>query len=245
MNTNIYPHYGIIAFGKARGLQVFYDLGFERRQTEKLVEQLQLDLDEMPLRKGDKLYSKILVQCWGELYTFFIKYQFDLDAYGRKGYRAAGIGLKGKKLKNWEDAIRLSGILRALSVYEFSVFDFYLARLHELATLPVAGEQMVLDQLPYVFPAIDNLSEIELATFIYISLFESSHLPWLEKLYLTNSRSILVNLDYPSYELVSEPDFDKYIQSFAFSLFEQQSAKLELIQAFEKPEGRPDRQVLS
>ena len=222
MSTN----FSIIAFGKQRGLQLFHQLGQQGMNTDQLIEQLQLDLDDMPLRKGEVLYSKILVNTRGILHTFFIKYHFALDAYGRKGFRAVGFGLKGKRIKNWEDAIRLAGILRALPLYEFSAMDYYLKQLDNLATEYIA-ENYILDQVPYLFPAIDYLSEIELATFIYISLFEASHLPQLAKLHLTNGRRILADSDHPMYEIVEEKDFEQYVSSFGFSLYERQTQKME------------------
>ena len=111
----------------------------------------------------------------GIIYTFFVKYHFSLDAYGRKGFRAIGIGLKGRKIKNWEDAIRLASILRALPLYEFSGVNYYIKQLEGLPTERIL-ENYILEQTPYLFPSIDHLSEIELATFIYISLFEASQL---------------------------------------------------------------------
>ncbi len=227
MNTNKYPNFSIIAFGKQRGLQVFHHAGFKGINLEKLIEYLQLDLDDMPLRKGEVLYSKILVNVRGILHTFFIKYHFALDAYGRKGFRAIGIGLKGKKIKNWEDAIRLASILRSLPLYEFSAVDYYITQLETLATERIA-ENVILEQTPYLFPAIDYLSEIELATFMYISLFEASHLPQLAKLHLTNGRRILADLENPLYEIVGEKDFEQYVSSFGFSLYERQAQKLDL-----------------
>lgn len=226
MRTNKYPNFSIIAFGKQRGLQIFHQAGFNGINKDKLIEKLQLDLDDMPLRKGEVLYSKTLLNIRGVLHTFFIKYHFALDAYGRKGFRAIGIGLKGKKIKNWEDAIRLASILRSLPLYEFSAVDYYLQQLERLATTSIV-ENHILEQMPYLFPAIDYLSEIELATFIYISLFEASHLPNLAKLYLTNGRQILSDLDHPMYEVVSESDFEQYVTSFGFSLYERQAQKLE------------------
>ena len=225
MSSNTPNNFSIIAFGKQRGLQVFHQAGFSGIHKDKLTEQLQLDLDDMPLRKGEVLYSKILLNSRGMVYTFFIKYHFALDAYGRKGFRAIGIGLKGKKIKNWEDAIRLASILRSLPLYEFSGVPYYLQQLEGLATTRIA-ENYILEQVPYLFPSIDYLSEIELATFIYISLFEASHLPHLAKLYLTNGRRILNDLDHPMYEIVSETDFEKYVSSFGFSLYERQAQKL-------------------
>ena len=228
MNTNKYPNFTIIAFGKQRGLQVFHHAGFKGINLEKLIEYLQLDLDDMPLRKGEVLYSKILVNVRGVLHTFFIKYHFALDAYGRKGFRAIGIGLKGKKIKNWEDAIRLASILRSLPLYEFSAVEYYLNQLASLETERIA-ENVILEQTPYLFPAIDYLSEIELATFIYISLFEASHLPHLAKLHLTNGRRILADLENPLYEIVGEKDFEQYVSSFGFSLYERQAQRLEQV----------------
>ncbi len=225
MRVNTPNSFSIIAFGKQRGLQVFHQAGFKGINKDKLIEQLQLDLDDMPLRKGEVLYSKILLNIRGILYTFFIKYHFTLDAYGRKGFRAIGIGLKGKKIKNWEDAIRLASILRSLPLYEFSAIDYYLNQLEGLATERIM-ENAILDQTPYLFPAIDYLSEIELATFIYISLFEASHLPYLAKLHLTNGHRILADLDNPLYEIVAEKDFEQYTSSFGFSLYERQAQKL-------------------
>ena len=225
MSSNTPNNFSIIAFGKQRGLQVFHQAGFSGIHKDKLIEQLQLDLDDMPLRKGEVLYSKILLNSRGIVYTFFIKYHFALDAYGRKGFRAIGIGLKGKKIKNWEDAIRLASILRSLPLYEFSGVPYYLQQLEGLATARIV-ENYILEQVPYLFPSIDYLSEIELATFIYISLFEASHLPHLAKLYLTNGRRILNDLDHPMYEIVSETDFEKYVSSFGFSLYERQAQKL-------------------
>ena len=225
MSSNTPNNFSIIAFGKQRGLQVFHQAGLSGIHKDQLIEQLQLDLDDMPLRKGEVLYSKILLNSRGVLYTFFIKYHFALDAYGRKGFRAIGIGLKGKKIKNWEDAIRLASILRSLPLYEFSAVAYYLQQLEGLATTRVL-ENHILEQVPYLFPSIDYLSEIELATFIYISLFEASHLPHLAKLYLTNGRRILNDLDHPMYEIVSETDFEKYVSSFGFSLYERQAQKL-------------------
>jgi len=122
---------------------------------EKLIEYLQLDLAEMPLRKGEVLYSKILLNVGGVLHTIFIKYHFALDAYGRKGFRAIGIGLKGKKIKNWEE------------------------------------------------------------------------LPNLAKLYLTNAQHILSDSHHPMYEIVESSDFDKYVTSFGYSLYERQVQNLE------------------
>lgn len=226
MHTNTHHTFSIIAFGKQRGLQTFHQAGFQKFNHEKLIEYLQLDLDEMPLRKGEVLYSKIQLNNRGVLYTFFIKYHFALDAYGRKGFRAIAIGLKGKKLKNWEDAIRLASILRSLPLYEFSGVDYYLNRLEELSVERV-GEPVILEQTPYLFPSIDHLSEIELATFIYISLFEASHLPQLAKLHLTNARRILADSHHPMYEIVEASDFEKYISSFGFSLYERQAQRIE------------------
>ena len=226
MNTNTYHNFSIIAFGKQRGLQTFHRAGFSKFNQEKLIEYLQLDLDEMPLRKGEVLYSKIQLNNRGVLYTFFIKYHFALDAYGRKGFRAIAIGLKGKKLENWEDAIRLASILRAMPLYEFSAVNYYLKRLEELPTERVLDKH-ILEQLPYIFPSTDHLSEIELATFIYISLFEASHLPQLAKLHLTNARQILADLQHPMYEIVEAVDFEQYISSFGFSLYERQAQRIE------------------
>ena len=226
MNTNTNPNFSIIAFGKQRGLQTFHQAGFKGFNPEKLIEYLQLDLAEMPLRKGEVLYSKIQLNNRGVLFTFFVKYHFALDAYGRKGFRAIAIGLKGKKLKNWEDAIRLASIIRALPLYEFSGVNFYLKRLEELPTERVL-ENHILEQLPYIFPSTDHLSEIELATFIYISLFEASHLPQLAKLHLTNSRQILADLNHPMYEIVEAAEFERYISSFGFSLYERQAQRIE------------------
>lgn|GEM_PF-2883038 len=225
MTTNIPSNFSIIAFGKQRGLQVFHQAGLAGTNPEKLIEYLQLDLAEMPLRKGEVLYSKILLNNRGVLYTFFVKYHFALDVYGRKGFRAVGIGLKGRKIKNWEDAIRLASILRALPLYEFSGVNYYIKQLEGLPTEQVV-ENYILEQTPYLFPSIDHFSEIELATFIYISLFEASQLPNLAKLHLTNARQILADLDHPMYEIVEEKDFEKYITSFGFSLYERQADKL-------------------
>lgn len=222
MSTNTSHHFSIIAFGKQRGLQLFHQAGYKGINTDKLIERLQLDLDEMPLRKGEVLFSKILIEIRGVLHTFFVKYHFALDAYGRKGFRAVAIGLKGKKIKNWEDAIRLASILKALSVYEFSGVNFYLKHLEDLPTERIL-ENYILEQIPYLFPSTDRLSEIEIATFIYISLFEASQLPNLAKLHLTNSQQILGDLHHPLYEIVEEQDFEKYIASFGFSLYERQS----------------------
>lgn len=219
-------YFSIIAFGKQRGLQLFHESGFKGLDHYKLIEYLQLDLDEMPLRKGEVIYSKILINVRGVLHTFFMKYHFALDAYGRKGFRAVGIGLKGRKIKNWEDAIRLAGVLKALPLYEFSIANFYLKQLEKLPTERIVQNQIATEQLPYLFPAIDHLSEIELATFIYISIFEASHLPYLSKLYLTNARRILANSDHPLYEIVEEKDFEKYIESFAYSLYQKQAQKI-------------------
>ena len=226
MNTIKTTTFSIIAFGKQRGLQVFHQAGFQGLNQEKLIEYLQLDLAEMPLRKGEVLYSKILLNVSGELHTFFIKYHFALDAYGRKGFRAIGIGLKGKKIKNWEDAIRIASILNALPLYEFSAVDYYLSQLEALPTEQIQGNY-ILEQVPYLFPSIDAMSELELATFIYISLFEASQLPHLAKLYLTNARHILSDSHHPMYEIVESSDFDKYVTSFGYSLYERQVQNLE------------------
>ena len=201
-------YFSIIAFGKQRGLQLFHESGFKGLDHYKLIEYLQLDLDEMPLRKGEVVYSKILINVRGVLHTFFMKYHFALDAYGRKGFRAIGIGLKGKKIKNWEDAIRLASVLRALPLYEFSGVNYYLQQLEGLLTERII-ENHILEQTPYLFPSIDHLSEIELATFIYISLFEASQLPNIAKLHLTNARQILADLDHPMYEIVEREEFVK------------------------------------
>jgi len=226
MSTTNTSTFSIIAFGKQRGLQVFYQAGYKGLNQEKLIEHLQLDLAEMPLRKGEVLYSKILLNVRGVLHTFFIKYHFALDAYGRKGFRAIGIGLKGKKIKNWEDAIRVASILRALPLYEFSGVDYYLRRLEALPTERIQ-ENHILEQVPYLFPSIDVMSEIELATFIYISLFEASQLPHLAKLHLTNARQILADSHHPMYEIVEASDFEQYVASFGYSLYERQTQKLE------------------
>lgn len=218
--------FSITAFGKQRGLQVFHHAGFKGLNQEKLIEHLQLDLAEMPLRKGEVLYSKILLKVRGVLHTFFIKYHFALDAYGRKGFRAIAIGLKGKKIKNWEDAIRIAGILSALPLYEFSVVDYYLSRLKDLPTERIV-EHHILEQVPYLFPAMDTISEIELATFIYISLFEASQLPNLAKLHLTNARQIIGDAHHPMYEIVESSDFEQYVASFGYSLYERQAQQLE------------------
>ena len=53
--NNIHSNFSIIAFGKQRGLQVFHDAGLAGTNPEKLIEYLQLDLAEMPLRKGEVL----------------------------------------------------------------------------------------------------------------------------------------------------------------------------------------------
>jgi hypothetical protein len=226
MNTISKRKFTIIAFGKQRGLQCFYQTGYKGFNIERLIEHLQLDLDEMPLRRGELLYSKILLPIRGVMHTFFLKYQFTLDAYGRKGFRAIAIGLKGKKIQNWEDAIRLASILKALPMHEFSILDFYLKQLETLETKKIIDNQIV-EELPYIFPSTDHLSEIELATFIYISIFEASHLPYLAKLYLTDSTQILKAVNHPNYEIVEEKDFEKYIESFAFSLYERQAQILE------------------
>ena len=56
-SNNIHSNFSIIAFGKQRGLQVFHQAGLKGTNPEKLIEYLQLDLAEMPLRKGETLYS--------------------------------------------------------------------------------------------------------------------------------------------------------------------------------------------
>ncbi|MEM1120085.1 MAG: hypothetical protein AAGJ18_06520 [Bacteroidota bacterium] len=226
MTTYIPSNFSIIAFGKDRGLQVFYQTGLEGANREKLAEYLQLDLTEMPLRKGEIVYSKVLLNNRGTIYTFFVKYHFALDVYGRKGFRAIAIGLKGKRIQNWEDAVRLASILQSLPLYEFSGVDYYLEQLKSLST-EFAAHQPILEQMPYLFPAIDQLSEIELATFIYVSLFEASQLPNLAKLYLTNAQQILADLDHPMYEIVAAEDFEQYVRSFEISLYERQAARLE------------------
>ena len=144
--TPSYNPFSVIAFGKLRGLQLFHQAGFKGIDHYKLIEHLQLDLDEMPLRKGEIVFSKVLVNVRGMTHTFFMKYHFALDAYGRKGFRAVGIGLKGKKIKNWEDAIRLASILKALPLYEFSIVDFYLKQLAALPTERIS-ESRIIDHL--------------------------------------------------------------------------------------------------
>ena len=47
------------------------------------------------------------------------------------------------------------------------------------------------------------------------------------KLYLTNGRQILNDLDHPMYEIVEEKDFEQYVSSFGFSLYERQAQKME------------------
>lgn len=227
MSLSQQNNFSIIAFGKQRGLQLFHHIGFRVGSIDKLIEHLQLDLSEMPLRPRETVFSKILWKERGILYTFFIKYQFTLDAYGRKGFRAIAIGLKGKRLKNWEDSIRLASILRVLPLYEYPVTYYYLSQLEQLPVERIVEHPILLDQLPYLFPAIDNLSELELATFIYISIFEDSQLPSLSRLYLTDSKNILSYLDETiSWELVAANDFQRYVESFGFSLYERQSQRI-------------------
>ena len=110
---------GFVVFGKREGFYIFKSFGCAKYLVEnydkKILSAIQLELENIKVQKGTKIYSFSRFYIDSTHYSFFLVYEYAVDNFGRDGYVSFAIVLKNSKLKSKEIIKILSSAEKELS----------------------------------------------------------------------------------------------------------------------------------